>query len=60
MKVTDREKRLISEALGYYSDNIAKYLSCTNATDREWQKVEDLNKLNTYFQMTLIDENYER
>ena len=60
MNLTDKEKSVIIEALKFEANELERFLKCTNATEREWQKVSDLYALATDIELTTIDPNYVR
>ena len=60
MKLTNKEKGLIITALRMRADEITHQLVQYNASDRGWDKVDELNNLATYFEFLIIDEHYVR
>jgi Spy/CpxP family protein refolding chaperone len=60
MKLSDTEKRTIIAALNFKAQELDNFLKHTNATDRQWQQLDELNELSTYLEYTLIDDNYVR
>ena len=58
MNLSRNQKKLIAEALTYEAKQLEEYLSHTNASQREWQKVSDLYALSTDFELNLLDDTY--
>ena len=60
MKITEREKRILISLLDKRVADVTDILVYKNASDREWDKVQEYVNLSTYIKTTLIDENYVR
>ena len=51
------QRKLIIEALNFEAKQVESYLKDTNASEREWQKVDDLYALAATFEFSILQDN---
>ena len=57
MELSLYQRTLIKEALEYEAKQLERFLKHKNASDEEWQKLDDIYALATTFEFSILQAN---